>query len=398
MQRCNFLSQYKDKFTVSIGGYAGTGKTTLLAYLRQAIAESYPKLSVSFLAYTGKASSVLKSKLEINGSLLPSDYVGTIHGLIYKAQVRWDTQLKCHIITGWKLKSHDEINTDLIIIDEGSMVSNKVWQDIIALDKSIIVLGDHGQLPPIGDSFNLMQKPDFKLTTIHRQALSSPIISLSQFVRRNGYIPFNTVFSKDVFKISWNHPKCKELWEKLDFDENLIVLCAFNSTRCGLNTSIRSKLSYDKSVIPYPGERIICLQNDHTRGIMNGQIGTLIWLMPESYGLYRMTISLDGYADPIETTVDDKCFGQVTYTIHDDAKSKKNRKQYEYAVDKGITPIDFFDYGYAISVHKSQGSEWNKVVLFEQRTNKWDDEYYARWLYTAITRAREKLFIISDYW
>jgi exodeoxyribonuclease-5 len=51
-----------------------------------------------------------------------------------------------------------------------------------------------------------------------------------------------------------------------------------------------------------------------------------------------------------------------------------------------------------MSVHKSQGSEWARVLLFEQRTNKWDDEYYTKWLYTAVTRAKERLFIISDYW
>ena len=58
--------------------------------------------------------------------------------------------------------------------------------------------------------------------------------------------------------------------------------------------------------------------------------------------------------------------------------------------------IDAFDYGNCISVHKSQGSEWEKVVLFEQRTKRWDDKFYTKWLYTAVTRAKKKLLVISD--
>ena len=376
-------------FQTIVSGYAGTGKTTLLSYLRKEINKLFPRLSVAFITYTGKASSVLKLKLETNN-------VNTIHGLIYKPEVRWDKRLQCHVIVDWKLKKSDEIYNDIIIIDEGSMVSKKIWLDLQKFSKSIIVMGDHGQLPPIGDSFSLMKTPDFKLTEIHRQALDSPIIALSKFVRENGYIPFNRVFSKEVFKLSWNHKSCKKLWdEKVVFDENLIVLCAFNSTRTELNQKIRKKLGFSEK-IPGPGERVVCLQNDHVRGIMNGQISTLMWLMPEDYGLYRMTLDIDGYPDPTECIASNKCFGEVVYTLHD--KDMEKSPQYKYAKRKGILPIDYFDYGYAMSVHKSQGSEWNKVILFEQRTKKWDDEYYTRWLYTAITRSREKLFVISDFW
>ena len=92
------------------------------------------------------------------------------------------------------------------------------------------------------------------------------------------------------------------------------------------------------------------------------------------------------------------CFGQVTYTMFNQRKDSDVNKLKKYAIKKGYTGVDYFDYGYVTSVHKSQGSEWERVVLFEQRTKYWDDQYYARWLYTAITRAKEKLFIISDYW
>jgi len=387
---------FRDLFQVIVGGYAGTGKTTLLAHLRKEITRSFPNLSIAFVTYTGKASSVLKQKLDSHQVDTGRDYVGTIHGLIYKPETKWDRLLKSYVIVDWKLKDESEIFSDIIIIDEGSMISQQIWNDLKSMQRSIIVMGDHGQLPPIGDSFNLLAKPDFKLKTIHRQALNSPIIALSKFVRENGYVPFNRIFGPGVFKLAWNHKKCKHIWNnRVVFDENLITLCAFNTTRVELNNKIRKKLDYSGNV-PTPGERIVCLQNDHKRGIMNGQIATLLWLMPEDHDIYRMTVDVDGYPDPLECTVATKCFDQVSYTMYD--RTKKSKNQYNYVVDKGIGPIDYFDFGYAMSVHKSQGSEWNKVILFEQRTKRWDDEYYARWLYTGITRAKEKLFIISDYW
>lgn len=385
-----------DSFVLTVGGYAGTGKTTLLAELRNEIHKRFPHLSVAFVTFTGKASSVLKSKLKAADIFYPEDFVGTIHGLIYTAETKYDPQLKTHVVTGWKLKKKSELWQNVIIIDEASMVSEQIWDDLKSFDKPIIGVGDHGQLPPVGDKFNLLSNTDFQLTEIHRQALNSPIIYLSQLVRRQGYIPYNQFFSKEVFKLSWNSQRCQKIWnEKVIFDENLIVLCGFNTTRCHLNDVIRQKLSYDKNKIPYPGERIVCLVNNHTTKIMNGQIGSIQWIMPENHGLMRMTIDM-GDTDPVESFVSDKCFGEVTYTMYDG--TKKLKTQQRYAMARGGSKVDFFDYGYAMSVHKSQGSEWPKVIVFEQRSRHWDDEFYARWLYTAITRSSEKLFIISDYY
>ena len=107
-----------------------------------------------------------------------------------------------------------------------------------------------------------------------------------------------------------------------------------------------------------------------------------------------MTVEIDN--EVYECMVSKKCFGEVTYTMHD--KTKRLKHQRDYANEQGFHNVDFFDYGYSISVHKSQGSEWEKVVVFQQRTKRWDDEYFAKWLYTAVTRAREKLFIITNAW
>lgn len=383
-------------FVLTVGGYAGTGKTTLLCELRNEIHNQFPHLSVAFVTFTGKASSVLQSKLSANGIFYENDYIGTIHGFIYKPETRYDPKLKTHVITGWKLKDEEEVWQNVIIIDEASMVSKQLWDDLGKFEKPIIGVGDHGQLPPVGDQFNLLTATDFQLIEIHRQALNSPIISLSKFVREEGYIPSNKVYSKEVFKLSWRNDQCLHIWDhNVVFDEDLIVLCGFNTTRNSLNDQVREKLNYNKKKLPYPGERVVCLANNHNTKIMNGQLGTIMWIMPENYGLYRMTIDMGG-SDPIECMVSDKCFGEVTYTMYDGTKHFK--LQQKYAAAKGSGRVDFFDYGYAMSVHKSQGSEWEKVIVFEQRSNHWDDEFYARWLYTAITRASKKLFVISDFY
>jgi len=380
-------------FSLRIGGYAGTGKTFLLSEIRKDLHRLYPRLGVAFVAFTGKAASVMENKLINNGARFDDDYVGTIHGMIYRPETEWDPKTQTQIIKRWVKREKDELWHQIIFIDEASMVSRKIWRDLMSYEKPLVAVGDHGQLPPVGDTFNLIANPDYELTEIQRQSVDSPIIKLSQFIRDHGYIPFNKFFSKEVFKLSWNLDQCRDIWNKIQFDSNIMVLSAFNKTRNKLNRSIRQKLNF-KHKIPYPGERVICLKNNHWSGIMNGQLGEVLWMMPEENGLYRMTIHIDGFPFPHECMVADRCFGVDEYATH----GHDIPKQKSYAKDKGFLMVDLFDYGYASSVHKAQGSEWDRVVVFEQRTKHWDDKMYARWLYTAVTRAVEKLFIISDYW
>lgn len=379
-------------FLIRVGGYAGTGKTFMLANLRREVAKHWGHLEIAFATFTGKASSVLKGKLLENNGIFGQDYIGTIHGLIYHPRTVYSPHLKKWIIVGWRRKKPEELFCDMIFIDEGSMVSKDLWQDVLKFGKPIVVVGDHGQLPPIGsENFSLMYSPDFLLTEIHRQALHSPIIKLSKFVRENGYVPFK-IISKDVMKSSWNTTQCQDIWKSIQFDENTMVLTAFNASRANVNDIIRKKLGYKKKQ-PYPGERIVCLKNNKSSGIMNGQIGTVLWYMPEAPNLYRLTLAMEGESEPFESICSNECFGKVEYKINDyDPNDKSSRGK---NIWKGAV-IDYFDYGNCISVHKSQGSEWDKIILFEQRTKHWGEEYYTKWLYTAITRARKKLFVISD--
>lgn len=382
--------RWKDYIT--IGGYAGTGKTFLISQIRNYIHDQFSKISVGFVAFTGKASFALRNRLQEENSIFNYDTCGTIHSLIYKPEVEWNKKEKRMIIKRWIRKSIDEINNDLIIVDEASMVSSKIWNDLRSYDIPIIAVGDHGQLPPIGDNFNLMNQLDYKLTKIHRQSLESGIIPLSTFVRDNGYIPPGK-YTNNVFKLNWNSEICQRIWNSIDFlNENIMCICGFNTSRVNINNLIRKKLDFSNR-IPYPGEKVVCLKNNIEKGIFNGQIGSIVWVMPPNENNCKMTIMFDGTEDYYDGEVNLSCFGKVDYSgMYKFKKQPEEKKKKIY--DKG----DFFDYGYCTSVHKSQASEFDKVIMFEQRSRYWDDEYYRRWLYTGITRAKNKLMIISDYY
>jgi len=382
----------------TIGGYAGTGKTFLIGEIRKRFNDLLGNkyTCVAFVTFTGKASSVLKARLEESNSIRKYDYVGTIHSLIYKPICKFDKDLQRVVIVGWEKRDLEGVY-DLILIDEASMISEEIWSDLLSFRIPIIAVGDHGQLPPVGDdNFNLMKKPDYRLEKIYRQASSSPIISLSSFIREKGFIPYK-IFSKEVFKLSWKYDRCKTIWDNIEFDDSIIVLCGFNKSRVALNHIIRNRLDFVKEE-PYPGERIICLKNNHYTKIMNGQIGTLMWVMPHNKNNWRMTVQIDGMNEPYEGLVNMSCFGVENYDVMFDKEKFNKNEVKKFLKGTNFGNIDFFDFGYTISVHKSQGSEWSRVVLFEQRSRYWDDEFYRRWLYTAVTRAKEKLFVISDYY
>jgi exodeoxyribonuclease-5 len=375
---------------ITVGGYAGTGKTHLATALRISLRDLNRTMRVGFCAFTGKASSVLRERLESMGGLNEDDYIGTIHGMIYKPIIAKDENGRQKIV-GWKKRS--ELDYDVIILDEASMVSADLWGDLRSYDIPIIAVGDHGQLPPIGDRFSIVNRPDLVLNEIHRQALDSPIIRLSVEVRTSGEIPFGT-FGGNVCKMRKSSPDFDDFFESLDFSQPTIVtLCGMNWTRVQLSRHIRKKCGY-YGQMPCEGERIICLKNNRHTKLMNGQLGILgsisLSIPPH---IYEAVIKMDNILGPYKTLVHSCCFGKKEYNGYYDEVSPK--KVEHILEDTGYPGIDLFDFGYAISVHRSQGSEWDTVLLFEERSQYWDAEFYKRWLYTAVTRAKERLFIIA---
>jgi exodeoxyribonuclease-5 len=374
--------------SITVAGYAGTGKTTLLVSLRKSIHKKNPNFQIAFCTFTGRASAVLREKLAKENCEYSQDFIGTIHKLIYRPIYKFSSTTGKKVIIRWDRISF--LPYDMIIIDEASMVDSEMFKDLLFYGLPILAVGDHGQLEPVSVNKSIiLNNPDFVLEKIHRQAENNPIIRLSQEVRETGKIKFG-VYSPGVFKIPFEDKKCQELLEKADYlDPAMIVLCGMNKTRVGFTEKIRKRLGFSR-VEPYTNERLICLKNNHTDKIMNGQLGTLMWLLYENEELYNITIQMDGFPDPFESVIFPNCFGMEKY---DQLFSNMDWQELK-EVAEGKT-VNFFDYGYVVSVHRSQGSEFDKVIMIEERSSYWDDEYFRKWLYTGVTRAKEKLFVVG---
>lgn len=374
-QLINWLQEDHPTNHISVGGYAGTGKTTLIALLRKILQQKKPKLKIAFVCFTGKATQVLQNYLKKAGAVQPQDFIGTIHSLIYTPIVN-----KSGIITGWEKKP--KLEADLVIIDEASMVSAEIWQDLSSFNKPIMAFGDHGQLPPIQGSFSLMSNPHLKLETIHRQEANNPIIQVSILAREQGKIPIKR-FSPLVEKLDQENPETQErVGELLDqFDQDTLVLCGYNWTRVQLNQEIRQRLGFYEPT-PQSGDRVICLRNNHVHKIYNGMLGTIQNLHREDETWYLAEIKMDDRKELYSGLIAVEQFnskGALNF-------GKKRRE---------TVMGDLFDFGYALTVHKAQGSQAKRVILFEQRFSKMDDEEWRRWLYTGVTRAEEELYVVG---
>ncbi|MBW4061992.1 AAA family ATPase [Candidatus Saccharibacteria bacterium] len=363
---------------ITLGGYAGSGKSTLVAYLRLKLREFDDDARVAFCAYTGKATRVLTERLREQKVPRRSDTVSTIHSLIYT------TSETASSAPTWTLK--DKLERDLIIVDEASMVDEAIWRDLLSFGVPVLAVGDHGQLPPVGSSFNLMADPQLRLERIWRQAEDSPIIEVATLARTSGQLPVRQFgfgvrkLDKSVAETGQNVGEMLENWRP-----DLLVLCGYNHTRIKLNQAIRQATGAEV-VEPQPGDRVVCLSNNRASKIYNGMLGTLTSIGPATNDpgqlWYEAEIELDGEDYRYQGVLLRAQFG-ATETARDVA-----------VMPTGLRP-DLWDFGYALTVHKAQGSQSPKVLVFEERSAKMSDDDWRRWLYTAVTRAQEELTVVG---
>lgn len=390
---------------ITLGGLAGTGKTTIISLFRQKLS---PSINVAFAAYTGKAASVMKNKLVKGlGKISKSDYCGTIHSLIYEPVVDEKNEIidwrKCNI-TGF----------DLLVIDECSMISKDIFDDLISYKIPIVFVGDHGQLPPINsDGFNLMDNPDIKLETIHRFNENSELLKVSMQARLNGEIKFGN-YNNQVIKIGPKDPIIKQFLESCDDFSNSIVLCGFNRTRNKMNEKIRKFIGRIDDD-PIVGDRVVCLRNNkhaYDCPIYNGMVGT-IKVIRNYINCYDTKIELDFESKLYKGVISKKSFLQEKPNFsNNEFIYKKDLQLYRkiksvgdyYSINNSVKEkntkvyLDIFDFAYAMTVHKAQGSEYGKVLLIEEGKSVWGkDDLWNRWLYTAVTRAKDQLIIVSNY-
>jgi len=352
---------------LSLGGFAGTGKTTIISKLLQMVKGR----TVRVCAPTGKAAAVLRNK-NVDAS--------TLHRLIYQPQTfctlhgiqsgEKDGDKKRCSICHRPLKVNwvrvPLIDADLVIVDESSMLNLTMVEDVEALASKILYVGDHGQLEPIGKDPGIMTSPDIRLEQIHRQAAQSGIIQLAHHMRRgSGPLNWSQGESGDarVVRIRKLVPQILK-----QFD---VILCGYNKTRKDVNASIRKFRGF-KDPLPEPGERIICLQNDSDLGIYNGLLVNV-----------QARRESDGY--PKYDLIDEVGNEYYDIPVHPDQFAEEKK------IEMWSKGIGLFDFGYALTTHKSQGSEWDSVAVIEQIARAWNP---ARWRYTAATRAAKRL----EYW
>jgi exodeoxyribonuclease V len=333
-------------------GYAGTGKTTLAKHIAEGVDGK-----VLFAAFTGKAACVMRSK-GCHGA-------STIHSLIYRAR---ESDAETPSFELWNEAPASKAK--LIVIDECSMVDGELARDLMSFGVPLLVLGDPAQLPPIqGGGFFTDAVPDAMLTEVHRQAQDDPIVRLSMDIRAGNGIAEGQYGDTAVVRREALDPK-----RVIDADQ---VLVGRNATRRAYNARLRQRRGFAEA-LPMSGDKLVCLRNNRRKGLFNGGL----WMVKERPRTRRQILRMHLRPDEdlgertVKVSVRPECFSGGI-----EALEWPQRKKY-----------DEFDFGYVLTVHKAQGSQWDDVVLFDESRAFPDSR--ERWLYTGVTRAAKRLMVV----
>lgn len=376
------VSRYKnhERWTC-IAGYAGTGKSTLVKYIVSAL-DILPQ-NVCYIAFTGKAAKVLKEKGCPNAM--------TAHRLLYESFPRNDGTFyhKPRRPLAWPY--------ELIIVDEISMLPKEIWDLLLSHNIHVIALGDPGQLPPIGESNGVLDHPHVFLDEIMRQAQESEIIRLTMDIRAGKPLE---LFKGNEIQIIDKRDVVSGMYLWADQ-----ILVAKNETRRNINHIMRKYIHDTDDPRPIVGDKVICLRNDWEHPseagdvMVNGTIGTLTSINynhnhPFLHPMMTCDFWSDDYSvEDVDTAPVDLIFRGINmdYKLLTQGEPTVTAKNWKH-FPKIWRPKEF-DYGYCITTHKAQGSEYDKVLVFEEFLK---GGHHTEWLYTAATRAKEKLVIVRD--
>ena len=316
-------------------------------------------------AFTGKAAYVLRKK--------SVDHAQTIHSMIYRLREDPETgTLK------FELDSQGPAtDAELIVLDECSMVPEPMADDLRSFGTKLLVVGDPGQLPPVkGQGAFTAREPDAFLSEIHRQAIDSPIIRLATMARKGERIPVGD-YGGGVKVVPYNADAAPYV-----YDAKTQPIVGLNRVRWVLTQRVRARLGFD-SRLPQPGEPLLCCRNNHKTGMFNGQQGRLQAPLEDSldgHGVNELVAHMEDHERAVETQAHPYLF-EAHFT--GSAKPPELPRHVK---------VDHFDWGYVLTCHKSQGSQWPRVTVVDDSAAFRADR--DRWLYTAITRAESELTLI----
>lgn len=402
-------------------GFAGTGKSTILPFFIEACGLKV-ETDVAFLAPTGKAAKVMTAKLRDQGI---NKQATTIHRAIYKPKglkhVAIESQIKQikelietvgpaeKIELGRHLKilykdldrAYDRHapsfqldpaapavrGVQLVVVDEASMVGEHIADDLLSFGTPILAIGDSGQLQPVGDTPGFMiREPDNRLTEIHRQALESPIIRASKDVREGRSLQYGSHGGGALRVLRRNE-------DDVTFDQNrdVQIIVGKNATRHRMTRKLREACGL-YAAGPSVGEVMIVTRNSQKHpNLVNG---TMLMITSDTGELHSGDVTCRIYATDedkmpyaltaIQGILEENYLGAKTWTASKGSVINA----------MGDKECHLIDWGYVITGHKSQGSQWRDVCVHDESSVFREQE--KEWLYTCITRASETLTVVTD--
>lgn len=413
-------------------GFAGTGKSTILPNIIEAC--NLQPERVAFCAPTGKAAKVMTSKLKDFGIF---QRARTIHSYIYrpralKAEVLEKNldalksqraslldRLKDHpqgdkhpdvvdIDRSIKLtekdldKAYDNVEgpkfslnaesdirkMSLVVVDEGSMVGETIASDLRSFGVPILVMGDEGQLPPVGEHPGFLNRdPDFRLHEVHRQAADNPIIRLSMLVRdgksiKPGRYPGS---SPDEWAEVVSRMNDRATY---DMDRDVQLIVGTNRKRWTVTSKLRKAMGY-KTTGPCAGEPLIVCKN--SRAIPDLINGTFVSCAKDVGNLEEgeayVPVVIEDELGVTRTVSACQGVFEEHFLLKKGGATAPKQRAFRAKIEG-----EQLDFGWAITCHKSQGSQWDEVVLHDESGAFRDDA--EKWLYTGLTRAAKRLTIV----
>ena len=425
----NFIFHREDCNIFILDGYAGTGKTTIISALIKTL--PYYNIRTELLAPTGRAAKVLSNRS------LQQAY--TIHKKIYY------TQTDDYSNISLKLKENKNHHT-LYIIDEASMIGegDNLLSDLFSYVKNgvknkAILLGDKAQLPPVGSNESFALNPDYlrqrffepieyyQLTQVVRQALQSGILKNAANIRW----ALNNKLQLPIFKTQ-NHKDFKRI-ESIDFEDTLVnqyrqigekevvVVTRSNFAANQLNQYIRNRILEKENIIDI-GEKLMSIrnnyywqtENEYSDFIANGDIVevTNIYSYEEKFGFNFANIEarINESKIPIELTIMLDTLSEKQAHLSQEKERQLYNSIFSYyqkdcnnkaLIHKAVKEDKYFNalqvkFSKAITCHKAQGGDWHTAfILNEVQASEAINQDYFRWLYTAVTRAREQIFLVN---